>query len=157
MTTLFILIKYVLIVHRGVRQEMNFVRLSHDRVTYDVDRDVSTAIQLFFIRLYCIRNVAIYIISDYRETNEQNSSPNFVYLCSTYSSTGNTFPKGALYRTTDAVYCFAIGGVAPPSLLSFMVSLYVNCTRATTEITGQWTICFVAQPTKESRETTTRP
>ena len=115
---------------------MNFVRLSHDRVTYDVDRDVSTAIQLFFIRLYCSRNVAIYIISDYRETNEQKSSPNFVYLCSTYSSTGNTFPKGALYRTTDAVYRFAIGGVAPPSLLSFMVSLYVNCTRATTEITG---------------------
>ena len=30
-------------------QEMNFVRLSHDRVTYDVDRDVSTAILLVFI------------------------------------------------------------------------------------------------------------
>ena len=28
---------------------MNFVRLSHDRVTYDVDRDVSTAILLVFI------------------------------------------------------------------------------------------------------------
>ena len=26
---------------------MNFLRLSHDRVTYDVDRDVSTAIQWF--------------------------------------------------------------------------------------------------------------
>ena len=29
---------------------MKFVRLSHDRVTYDIDRDVSTATLLVFIR-----------------------------------------------------------------------------------------------------------
>ena len=29
-----IVIKYMLIVHRGVRKEMNFVRLSHDSVTF---------------------------------------------------------------------------------------------------------------------------
>ena len=29
--------------------EMNFVRLSYDRVTYNVDRDVSSAILLVFI------------------------------------------------------------------------------------------------------------
>ena len=29
---------------------MNFIRLSHDGVTMDVDRDVSTAILLVFIR-----------------------------------------------------------------------------------------------------------
>ena len=33
---------------------MNFVRLSHDRVTFDVDRDVSTAILLVFVRIYHI-------------------------------------------------------------------------------------------------------
>ena len=40
-----LVIKYVFIVHRGVREEMNFVRLSHDIVTFDVDRDVSTAVE----------------------------------------------------------------------------------------------------------------
>ena len=35
-----IVIKYVVIVHRGVRQEMNFTHLSDDGVTLDVDRDV---------------------------------------------------------------------------------------------------------------------
>ena len=40
--------KYVFIVHRGV-QWMNFIRLSHDEVNFDVDRDVSTAILLVFI------------------------------------------------------------------------------------------------------------
>ena len=29
---------------------MNFVRLSHDRVTFDVDRDVLTAVLLVFIK-----------------------------------------------------------------------------------------------------------
>ena len=47
---MYLVIKYVLIVHRGVRKEMNFARLFHDRVTYDVDRYVSTAILLVFIR-----------------------------------------------------------------------------------------------------------
>ena len=31
-----IVIKYVFIVHCGVRQEMNYICLSHDRVTLDV-------------------------------------------------------------------------------------------------------------------------
>ena len=35
-----IVIKYVVIVHRGVRYAMNFIRLSHDGVTLDVYRDV---------------------------------------------------------------------------------------------------------------------
>ena len=35
-------------IKRGVRKEMNFVRLSHDRVTFDVDRHVSTAMLLIF-------------------------------------------------------------------------------------------------------------
>ena len=39
--TMFIVIIYVLIVHHGVRSETNFVCLSHYRVTFDVDRDVS--------------------------------------------------------------------------------------------------------------------
>ena len=38
-------------IKRGVRKEMNFVRLSHDRVTFDVDRDVSTA--MFNVH-YCL-------------------------------------------------------------------------------------------------------
>ena len=38
------------IVHRGVRQEMNFICLSHDGVTLDVDHDVSTPVLLIFIR-----------------------------------------------------------------------------------------------------------
>ena len=45
-----LVIKYVFIVYHIVREEMNFVRLSHDIVTFDVDRDVSTAILLVFIR-----------------------------------------------------------------------------------------------------------
>ena len=44
-----VVIKYVVFVHRGVSQEMNFTRLSHDGVTLDVDHDVSTAILLVFI------------------------------------------------------------------------------------------------------------
>lgn len=32
--------KYVVIVHRGVRYEMNFTHLSDDGVILDVDRDV---------------------------------------------------------------------------------------------------------------------
>ena len=37
-----------------IQLEMNFVHLSHDRVTFDVDRDVLTAILLVFImRAYC--------------------------------------------------------------------------------------------------------
>ena len=35
-----IVIKYVVIVHHGVRYEMNFIHLSHDGVTLDVDHDV---------------------------------------------------------------------------------------------------------------------
>ena len=45
-----LVIKYVFIVYHIVREEMNIVRLSHDIVTFDVDRDVSTAILLVFIR-----------------------------------------------------------------------------------------------------------
>ena len=45
-----LVIKYVFIVHHVVREEMNFVPLSHDIVTFDVDRDVSTSILLVFIR-----------------------------------------------------------------------------------------------------------
>ena len=37
------------IVHHGVRWEMNFMRLSHDGVTSDVDRGVSTAELLVFL------------------------------------------------------------------------------------------------------------
>ena len=44
-----VVIKYVVFVHRGVSLGMNFTRLSHDGVTLDVDRDVSTAILLVFI------------------------------------------------------------------------------------------------------------
>ena len=43
-------VKYVFIVHRGVRQEMKFIRLSHDGVNLDVDHDISTAILLVVIR-----------------------------------------------------------------------------------------------------------
>ena len=43
-------IKYVVIVHRGIRQEMIFIRFSHDGVTLDDDRGVSTAIRLVFLR-----------------------------------------------------------------------------------------------------------
>ena len=39
----------MLIVHRDVRWEINFIHLSHDGVTLDVDCDVSTAILLVFI------------------------------------------------------------------------------------------------------------
>ena len=45
-----LVIKYVFIVYHIVREEMNFVPLSDDIVTFDVDRDVSTAILLVFIR-----------------------------------------------------------------------------------------------------------
>ena len=45
-----LVIKYVFIDYHIVREEMNFVPLSHDIVTFDVDRDVSTAILLVFIR-----------------------------------------------------------------------------------------------------------
>ena len=41
--------KYVVIVHRGRRLETNFIRLSYDGVTLDVDRDVPTAILLVFV------------------------------------------------------------------------------------------------------------
>ena len=59
---------------------MNYIRLSHDGVTLDVDRDLSTATLLVFITLlspdedlqFCSRNVAINIQSDsiVRHTNE---------------------------------------------------------------------------------------
>ena len=42
--------KYVVVFHCGVRQEMNFIRLSHNGVAFDVDHDVSTAILPAFIR-----------------------------------------------------------------------------------------------------------
>ena len=41
--------KIVSTIHRGVKEEMNFIRLSHDGVTLDIDRDVSTTILLVFI------------------------------------------------------------------------------------------------------------
>lgn len=82
---------------------------------------------------------------------------NFVIFVSTFSSISDTVPKGALCRTTVAVYSFTTGEVTPPSFLSFVVSLYVNCAWAETENTGQWTVGYVAQPTKESHETTTGP
>ena len=44
----------MLIVHRDVRWEINFIHLSHDGVTLDVDCDVSTAILLVFIRRWRI-------------------------------------------------------------------------------------------------------
>ena len=59
---------------------MNYIRLSHDGVTLDVDCDLSTATLLVFITLLspdedlqcCSRNVAINIQSDsiVRHTNE---------------------------------------------------------------------------------------
>ena len=59
---------------------MNFIRLSQNGVTLDVDRDVSTAALLVFISLHspdedshcCSRNVAINIQSDsiVRQTNK---------------------------------------------------------------------------------------
>ena len=73
-------LKYVVFVHRAVREEMNYIRWSHDGVTLDVDRDLSTATLLVFITLLspdedlqcCSRNVAINIQSDsiVRHTNE---------------------------------------------------------------------------------------
>ena len=56
---------------------MNFVRLSHDRVTFDVDHDVSTAslhqtmMKTSSIAVETSRSTSIETL---RETNEQSSS-----------------------------------------------------------------------------------
>ena len=54
---------------------MSFLLLSHDRVTYDVDRDVSTAILLVFIRKMSAslhRRILLYLVSSYIITPESN-------------------------------------------------------------------------------------